>query len=129
MCSLCGEYDDTNHWIFACNAFKNFKTSVKWIKWKDIDFIQFMCNRSHSNSFISKIACLLWMARNNAIFRNASINYVGIIKSSEYMYNQQINTILIKQPRMNNSVVNQCIKWTPSNVTTYKMNTYGSVSK
>ena len=112
LCSLCEEYDDIKHWLFDCQAFAHFRSSVKWINWKEIDFIQFLCNPSYSNNVISKIACLLWnlwLARNNAIFRNTSINYVGIIKASEQLYNQHITTNLVKHPGLNNSVVHYCL--------------------
>ena len=129
LCSLCGKIDDDNHWLYECNVFTQLRTSIHWLNWQDLNVITLLCYPKCSIKHTAKIACLLWtmwIARNNAIFRNASINTVAIIQTAEFTFNQHFNTLLI--PSTNLHTFEHNCQWTPSTLTTYKMNTDGGIS-
>ena len=133
FCSLCGEYDDSNHWIIQCKAFSEVRKAIHWITWDNIDFLSLICQSNQSIEHeISKIACLLWhiwLARNATIFRNAPISTLGIIKATESMIHNHDLTQTASYTRPTCDIYQHYVQWKLSTVTNLKMNTYGGVSK
>lgn len=83
LCSLCGEFDTTLHWFIECKSFQAVRSKTHW--WIGT-LSKFITHQMRDLPLITKNFFTfwnLWLARNEAIFRNKTINTSHIIRYIE----------------------------------------------
>jgi len=125
--------DDVTHCFLQCAVFSNLRNRIGWIDWENFDFMHFFLRgntNTHDTIYIKTLFAFwhMWLARNNAIFRNTTINSALIYQNIEetfchYVTANKFPTCTSRSKRQLNHIA-----WSPSPFTEFKLNTDGASS-
>lgn len=127
-CSLCGELDDTTHCFLSCPLFTTLRHRISWINWAQLDFRQFFSKHidcGHQSWSVKALFVFwhIWIARNNAIFRNTTIQCDALYRNIDTTFNYYISAISLATPHNVTSKTLTPVAWQPFSFTEFKLNT------